>query len=413
VTDRLSRDGRLLLVACGIRNAAYSALSVVLGAYLAALGLSPAEVGRVFACALAGSAAATVAVALAADRVGRRRVLLAGAVLMAAGGAAFALARDPAVLALAAVAAAINPSGKEVGPFLAVETAALPQTTSEGRRTAVFAAYNLVMSSAVALGALAVGLPAAAGLTGPAADRALVWGYAAAGALLLPVFASLSPAVEPPAGAAPGGPPAARFGLGRSRGIVARLAALFAVDAFAGGFIVQGLVAYWFHLRFGLEPATIAPLFFAANLAAALSYLAAPRIARRIGLLNTMVFTHLPSNVVLLLVPLAPGWRTAAALLVVRSLLSQLDVPTRQSYVMAVVAPDERSAAAGLTGLARTVATAAAPALAGPALATPALGLPFLVAGGLKIGYDLALLALFRAVKPPEERPPGAAPPTP
>jgi len=189
----------------------------------------------------------------------------------------------------------------------------------------------------------------------------------------------------------------------RSRGTVTKLAALFAFDAFAGGFVVQGLVAYWFHLRYGVETATLGAIFFGANLLSALSYLAAAPIAKRIGLLNTMVFTHLPSNVLLLLVPFMPSLTLAVTMLLARHLLSQLDLPTRQSYTMAVVDTDERSAAAGITAVARNTAAAVAPAFAGATLARPELGLPFLFAGALKIVYDVALLLVFRHLRPPEE----------
>jgi MFS family permease len=220
--------------------------------------------------------------------------------------------------------------------------------------------------------------------------------------VLLGLFRSLSPRVEAPVG----GPRAPGRGLGvvRSRGIVARLAGLFALDAFAGGFVVQGLMAYWFYLRYGLDTAALAGIFFGTSLLAALSFLLAAPLAQRIGLLNTMVFTHLPSNLLLLLVPFVPGPGAAVAVLLARNLLSQLDVPTRQSYTMAVVVPEERAAAAGLLAVARNAAAAVAPAFAGITLAAPALGLPFLIGGGLKIVYDLWILAVFRHVRPPEER---------
>jgi hypothetical protein len=185
--------------------------------------------------------------------------------------------------------------------------------------------------------------------------------------------------------------------------MVAKLAALFALDAFAGGFVVQGLIAYWFHVRYGLDPAALAALFFGTNLLNSLSYLAAAPLARRIGLLNTMVFTHLPSNVLLVLVPLMPSLPLAVGVLLVRNLLSQLDVPTRQSYTMAIIPPSQRAATAGVLSVARNAAAAAAPALAGVTLAVPALGLPFLLAGGLKIVYDLTIWSVFRHVRPPEE----------
>jgi MFS family permease len=385
----------------------------VLGPYLAGLGLGPAAIGWVFAAALAGGAAMTIVLTAVADRVGRRRVQVAGAFLMAGTGIAFALTDRIDLLVVAAVLGTISPSGKDTGPFLAVEQAMIPSTTADRRRTAVFAAYNLVTSLAAALGALAVGLPAAFGLAERAGYRALLLAYGGVGLVLVGLFASLSSRVEVAAAPTPAGAPGGRRGTGwlgvsRSRGIVAKLAALFALDSFAGGFTVQSLIAYWFTLRFGVDTAGLAGIFFGTNLLAAASFLAAAPVARRIGLLNTMVFTHLPSNVLLLLVPLMPSLPLAVAMLLGRSFLSQMDVPTRQSYTMAVVDPAERSAAAGLTAVARNAAAAVAPAFAGATLAVPALGLPFLVAGTLKIVYDLALWALFRSVRPPEEH----APPT-
>lgn len=397
----LSADGWLLFATSGVRTFAYGFLSVVLGVYLADQGLTAEAIGGIFTAALAGGAVMTVALTAVADRVGRRRVLIVGAALMALAGVVFALSNNLALLVVAAILGTISPSGKEVGPFLSIEQAVLPQTAQEERRTSVFAAYNIVGSLAGAVGALAVGLPAAFGATALAGYRLLVWAYVAAALVLLILFARLSPAVEAAPVGAPG--PWHRFGLHRSRGMVAKLAALFGLDAFAGGFVVQGLVAYWFHLRYGVDATALGAIFFGTNLLSALSFLAAARVARRIGLLNTMVFTHLPSNVMLLLVPLMPGLELAVAMLLARHLLAQLDVPTRQSYTMAVVAPDERSAAAGLTSVARNVGTSVAPAFAGATLASPALGLPFLLAGGLKIVYDLAILMVFRNVRPPEE----------
>ncbi|HEY8369863.1 MAG TPA: MFS transporter [Thermodesulfobacteriota bacterium] len=402
-TSRLAPDGRRLLAAAFVRNAAYSALSIALGPYLEALGLGAAEIGWVFTAALAGSATMTVLVAAIADRVGRRRVLVAGAALMALGGAMFGVAASPALLAAAAVLAAINPAGRELGPFLTVEMAALPQTTTDEGRTGAFAAYNVVGTLAVALGSLAAGLPALAGLEGLAAHRALVAAYAVAGLALVALFARLTPAVEAPAAAPGGRRPGAWLGIHRSRRRVLGLSALFALDAFGGGFIVQSLMAYWFALRFGLDTATLGAIFFGANLSAAVSYFAAAPIARRIGLLNTMVFTHLPSNGLLVLVAFMPTAESAVAVLLLRFLCSQLDLPTRQSYLMAVVAPDERSAAAGLTGVARNVAYAVAPVFTSATLAVPALGLPFILAGVIKGLYDVLLLFTFRRVKPPEE----------
>lgn len=343
----------------------------------------------------------TVILSNIADRFGRRKILIIGAALMALAGTTFALTDNLVLLAAAAVLGTISPSGKEVGPFLSIEQAMLPQTTSDERRTSIFASYNLVGSLSGALGALAVGLPFVFGIEPLAGYRLLVWGYVLAALLLLILFAGLSPALEVKASIP--SYPRPSLGLHRSRGIVAKLALLFAVDSFAGGFIVQSLVAYWFHLRYGVEAKALGTIFFGTNLLSALSFLFTAPIARRIGLLNTMVFTHLPSNVLLLLVPLMPSLELTVGVFLSRHLLSQLDVPTRQSYTMAIVDPDERSAAAGLTSVARNAAAAIAPAFAGWMLIVPALGLPFLVAGGLKITYDLSLFALFRHVRPPEE----------
>lgn len=397
----LSLDGWLLFVTCAVRSCAYGFLSVVLGLYLAAIGLDAVAIGIVFTAALAGGAVMTVFLTTVADQYGRRRVLIIGAALMALAGVVFALTDSFLLLSVAAVLGTISPSGKEVGPFLSVEQAILPQTTSDRQRTSVFAAYNLVGSMAGALGALAVALPPFLGIAPLAGYRFLIWGYVIAAVAMLVLFARLSPALEVTRVAGASSPP--RYGVHRSRGAVTKLAALFAIDAFAGGFVVQSLIAYWFHLRYGADSKTLGAIFFGTNFLSALSFLLAAPLARRIGLLNTMVFTHLPSNVLLLLVPFMPSLELAVGVFLARHLLSQLDVPTRQSYTMAIVDPEERSAAAGLMSVARTGAAAIAPAFTGWLLAAPALGLPFLLAGGLKIIYDLWIFALFRNVRPPEE----------
>jgi hypothetical protein len=304
------------------------------------------------------------------------------------------------VLVLAAILGTISPSGKEVGPFLSIEQAILPQTTQDRNRTTVFSAYNVVGSLTGALGALAVGLPGLVSLAPLTGYRLLIWGYVAASVVMSVLFSRLSSGVEaPPQHVAT----RRRIGIQRSRGIVVKLSALFSLDAFAGGFIVQGLLAYWFYLRYGTDVKALGGIFFGTNLFSALSFLAAPWMARRIGLLNTMVFTHLVSNVLLILVPLMPNLALTVTMLLIRNLLSQLDVPTRQSYTMAVVDPAERAASAGIMSVARNGGAALAPLLTGSVLAVPALGLPFLLAGGLKILYDLWIYALFRHVRPPEE----------
>ncbi|MFN8637650.1 MAG: MFS transporter, partial [Chloroflexota bacterium] len=392
-------------------------VSVILGLYLASLGYDTAAIGAIFTAVLVGDAAITILLTQVADRLGRRRVLLVGSGLMVLAGVAFAATDNLVVLTVAGIVGVLSPSGREVGPFSSLEQAILPQTSSDAQRTQVFATYNLVGTFAGAVGALAVGLPALFGLEPTAAHRVLLWAYAATGALLAVAFSRLSAAVEAGGGSHAGvtegvlagapSPAAAkrpRFGLHRSRGVALKLAGLGALDSFGQGFVVQGLLAYWFHLRFGADVEALGTIFFGANLFSAVSFLAAAPLARRFGLLNTMVFTHLPSNFLLMLVPLMPNLELAVVVLLARQLLSQLDVPTRQSYTMAVVEPDERAAAAGVSAVARGTATAIAPVFSGAMLANPALGVPFLIAGSLKAVYDVALFFVFRKVRPPEER---------
>jgi MFS family permease len=394
-----SRDGWLLFATCGVRSFAYGFLSVVLGLYLDAIGLTTTAIGWIFTAALAGGAVMTIVITTVADSFGRKTLLILGAVLMAAAGWIFAISNDPLVLTLAAIFGTISPSGKEVGPFLSIEQAILPETTQDQHRTTVFSAYNLIGSLCGALGALAVGLPSLFSLPQITGYRFLVWGYVICAVVMMVLFGLLSPAIEAKAKTVS---QKRVIGVQRSRGIVAKLAGLFALDAFAGGFIVQSIIAYWFYLRYKTDLNALGGIFFGTNLLAALSFLAAPAIARRFGLLNTMVFTHLPSNILLLLVPLMPNLELAVVMLLVRNLLSQLDVPTRQSYTMAVVDAEERAASAGILSVSRNSGAALAPLFTGPILAVPSLGLPFLLAGGLKIIYDLWIFVVFRKVKPPE-----------
>jgi MFS family permease len=401
----LTRDGWLILAACGVRTLAFGSLSVILALYLKELGFSAETIGLTFSAALAGGAVLTVIITAFADRIGRRRMLMFGALLMATSGAVFAVAGNPVLIIVTAIVGTITPSARDDGAFLAIEQASLPDTTTPEDRTVVFAAYNLVAFGAGAVGALLTGVPVAFGLAGASGYRVLLWGYVAAAAITFVIFALLSSRIEV-------NHPATRrrFGIGvhKSRGIVARLSALFALDSFGGGLVVQGLAAYWFTLRFPDQatPAALGAIFFTTNMLSALSFIAAVPLARRIGLLNTMVFTHLPSNILLASVAFMPSLPLAAAVLFARHLLSQMDVPARQSYVMAVVEPDERSAAAGLNQVARVVGSSLAPAFSGMTMAVPGLGLPFLLSGAVKIVYDLSIYASFRSVKPPEERRP-------
>ena len=405
----LDRDGRLLFTTRVLRMFGYGFLAVVLVLYLAALGLDALTIGVILTLTLVGDTLISLWLTTSADRIGRRRVLVAGSLLMVGAGFVFAITSWVPLLIAAATIGVISPTGNEVGPFLAVEQSALTEATPTVRRTPTFAWYNLAGYVATAVGALSAGLVSQAligmGVAAVDAYRVIVVCYAVVGVAMATVFARVGPAVEPPVAPAPDDGIARRLGLGRSKGIVARLSVLFAVDAFAGGFIPQSLMAYWFHLKFGVPPAVLGTIFFGANLLAAVSSLSASRIAARIGLINTMVATHLPSNVLLILVPLMPNVQLAILVLLLRYTLSQMDVPTRQSYVMAVVEPNERSAAAGVTGIARTTGASISPALSAPLIASSALaGLPFIIAGTLKIAYDLALWRAFSSRPAPEER---------
>jgi MFS family permease len=400
----LDRDGRLLFATRVLRMFGYGSLAVVLVLYLAALGLDGVTIGIILTLTLVGDTLVSLWLTTSADRLGRRRVLIGGSLLMVGAGVAFALTSSVPFLILAATIGVISPSGNEVGPFLAVEQAALSQATPDRRRTATFAWYNLAGYVATATGALAAGVVSqmllGGGLAAVDSYRVIVLGYAAIGLVMAAVFAMVRPAVEAPhvdpAGVDDG--IRRRLGLGRSKGIVLRLSLLFSLDAFAGGFVPQSLMAYWFHLRFGVEPALLGGIFFGANILAAVSSLSAARIADRIGLINTMVFTHLPSNILLILVPIMPSLPLAIGCLLLRYSLSQMDVPTRQSYVISVVEPDERSAAAGVTGIARTTGAAISPSLSAPLVASAGLAsVPFFVAGGFKIVYDLLLYRAFRS----------------
>lgn len=397
-----NKDVRILFATRITRLFAYGFLSVVLALYLIEAGLSARQIGLVLALTLAGDAAISLWLTTRADRIGRRRMLTVGAILMLLASVAFLLTRNPILLTVAAIVGVISPSGNEIGPFLSIEQASLTQLVAEGNRTRLFAWYNLAGSFATATGALAGGWLAQVlqshGWTKLAAFQFVLAGYALAGVALAVGFLTLSAAVE----VAP--TPAAQrrmLGLHKSRAVVFKLSALFALDAFAGGLIVQSMFALWLHVRFGVETGVIGSIFFGANILAGISALLAANIAARFGLINTMVFTHIPSNILLILVPLMPSLPLAIGVILLRFSISQMDVPTRQSYTMAVVEPDERSAAAGVTGIARSIGAALSPSITGYLLGVPALyAVPFFISGGLKIIYDLALWREFRSAKP-------------
>ncbi|HYT22688.1 MAG TPA: MFS transporter, partial [Candidatus Polarisedimenticolia bacterium] len=406
----LTRDGYLLFLTRFVRLFAYGSLSVVLVFYLIGLGLNASQTGLLLTLTLVGDTVISLYLTTRADRIGRRRMLIVGSILMAAAGIAFACTSSLLLLIIAGTIGVISPSGNEVGPFLSIEQAALSHVVPDRSRTDVFAWYTLAGSVATALGALFAGtitrVLEKTTMTPVGMYRVVVVLYALVGVLLAGLFMRLSPAAEVRSSEEVSVPRTMKsfFGVGRSHRVVVKLSTLFALDSFAGGFVVQSFAAYWFYLRFGVNPATLGVIFFWANIFAGISALLAARLAARWGLINTMVLTHLPSNILLILVPLMPNLWLAVLVLLVRFSISQMDVPTRQSYIMAVVSKEERSAAAGIIGVARTTGAAISPFFVGLMFARPSwVNLPFFIAGGLKILYDLLLYREFVALLPPEE----------
>lgn len=402
-------DFSILFITRSVRLFCYGFLSVILALYLAEAGLSEGQIGLLFTLTLVGDAGISLWLTTSADRFGRKRTLLIGALLMAGAGFVFLVTQNVVVLMIAAIIGVISPSGNEIGPFLSVEQAGLSQIVLDQNRTRVFAWYNLAGSFATASGALIGGWLAqflrTNGFPALNAYRTILIGYAAGGLILALLFLWLTPAVEVSVAQSTENKPRV-LGLHKSRNVVIKLSGFFALDAFAGGLILQSMVAYWFHIKFGVDSGILGSIFFGANILAGFSALLAVRIASKIGLINTMVFTHVPSNILLMLVPLMPTLPWAIAVLLLRFSISQMDVPTRQSYTMAVVAPDERSAASGVTSIARSIGASLSPVLSGFFLGVPALfSLPFFLSGGLKILYDLLLYRSFQVVKPPEENP--------
>ena len=395
-------ETRMLLWGRGFRAFGDGFVSVLLPVYLAALGFGELETGLFVTATLLGSAAASLGVGFIAHRFGRRAMLMAAALLMIGTGAGFLLERDFWPLVAIGFVGTLNPSSGDVSLFLPLEQALLAEAATDRSRTPLFVAYSLTGSLVAALGALAAGLPALILGLFPMgllqAVQAMFALYTLLGLATFHLYRRLPSRLDHRDAALPRRP------LGPSRKIVLILAALFSLDAFAGGFVVQSLLSLWFFERFGLAPGLLGAIFFGTGLLSAASYLAAARIALRIGLVNTMVFTHLPSNLLLLLMPFAPDAGIAVALLMARSLLSQMDVPTRSSYVMAVVTPGERAAAASVTAVPRSLAAAVSPIAAGWLLALSPFGWSIVAAGALKSIYDLLLLALFRRHEPPEER---------
>ncbi len=391
----------VVLAARGTRALGDGFVSLTLPLYLLALGYTPLQVGVVSAATLLGSAALSLIVGMYATRIGYRRALLGAALLMIATGIAFSGVRDFWPLLIVAFVGTLNPSSGDVSVFLPLEHAVLSDVMIAERRTSTFARYSLVGAVCGAVGALLAGVPRLAADALHVQSRVALQGmfvlYAALGFAAWLLYRRLPARVDDPASDTRHAP------LRESRRIVLTLAALFSVDAFAGGLIVQSMLSLWLVQRFALTAAELGMLFFGTGLLAGASYLVAAPLARRFGLVNTMVFTHIPSSVALMAIPFSGDVNIAVALLLVRSALSQMDVPTRSSYVMAVVTPPERPAAASATAVPRSLAAAGSPLLTGYLLALSPFGWPLVLAGAMKIAYDLTLLALFRRVRPPEE----------
>jgi MFS family permease len=388
-----------LYIARALRGFGDGFAVIVLPVYLAAIGFDPAQIGLVATAALLGTAVLTLAVGFIAPRCDLRTLLLAGAVLMMCTGFAFPAVERIGFIAVVAFFGSINPSTGDIGILIPVEHALLARGAADHERTRVFARYSLIGALSMAVGALAAAAPeflVRAGLSELAALQAMFYAYAALGAVSTAIYRRLprAHAEQTSSRVVP---------LTTSRGVVYKLAALFSLDAFAGGFTVQSLLAVWLFARFDMSLAAASMFFFWSSVLSALSYPLAARLAKHIGLVNTMVFTHMPSSVFLILAALSSNLTVVLILLLLRSALSQMDVPTRSSYVMAVVTPPERPAAASVTAVPRSLASSLSPALAGMLLSGTLVSAPLILCGALKIIYDAALLLSFRHIKPPEE----------
>lgn len=398
------RARRLLYASAFLRALATGTAGVTVGAFLGRLDAGGAVLGTVVSAGLGGAALAAVLATFLADRVGRRRFLVVTSLLGAAGTVGFALASSPLVLAAAAFVGMVNGMGKDRGAALILEQAVLPSMAPPSERTAIIARYTMMLDLGHAIGALAAGAPAwlasTTSLTGAEPHRATLLACAACGLVAVAIYRGLGETLELGAAPRPTLSP-------RSRAIVARISSLFAIDALAGGFLTTAMMSYFFFERFGVSEPVVAGLFFGARMLNAVSHLGAAWLARRIGLVNTMVFTHIPSSLLLVTVAFAPSFPVAAILFLAREGLVEMDVPTRQSYVLAVVEPTERTVVSGLTALVRLAAWAVAPGLAGLLMTGDTMYLPLVIGAGMKIAYDLLLWRAFRHVRPPEE----AAPP--
>lgn len=404
------RDVALIYLAGFLRSFGVGLMGVVLGIYLFRAGLRSTAIGLIIAAGLAGSAFATALVTIAADRIGRRSFLVVLSLLSAIGGIALAMAPSLPMLASMAFVGMLNGTGTDRSAAFALDQAILPELVSDTRRTWGLAWYNVLLDGGGSLGALAAGLPLLLehqnSLSILASYRLIFFGYSILCVIVAVAYLRLSPAIEVAGRRTIASP---RLGITpKTKRIVAKITALFSLDAFGGGFLTDALVAYWFFRRFGIAEQDLGFVFFAVHILNACSHLGAAWLARHIGLVNTMVFTHLPSSLFLIAVPFAPSFKWAVILFFCREALVEMDVPTRQSYVAAVVLPNERTFASGLTNLARNVFWAVGSSVAGLVMQNLAFSAPLVIGGGTKVAYDLLLYRAFRKLRPPEEGGPRA-----
>ena len=417
--DWLTRDGRLLLAAKMVRAFAYGFLSVILAIYLKLIGFDELLIGLILTTTLLNSVVFTLVASFYADKIGRRKFLLLYAALMSVSGFIFAVSENYIALIIAAFIGTINITGAETGAFLTIEQAILPQTLKKLRkRNTVFAIYNMAGTFAMAAGVLLSGLPAVLQqelqhfgivLNQIGSIKLLFVLYGVLGIVLIGIYLLLSQKTEIQDNQEKQNDESPQLTkvsslTPESRNIVMRLSGLFAVDSFAGGFVIQSIVSFWFFTRFGADLATLSYIFSISGVLTAFSFMAAAKIADKIGLIKTMVFTHIPANVLIIAVAFAPTLPIAIVLYLLRMALSQMDVPARQSYIVAVVREDERTIAAGVTNISRNVTQAISPSLTGVLIQSISLSAPFVIGGALKVAYDVALFLNFRNVKPPEEK---------
>ena len=405
--DWVSRDGKLLLTARIVRTFSYGFLSIVLAIYLKLIGFDEILIGIVLTATLTNSVIFNLFASFYADRIGRKKILIIYAALMAISGVIFLLTNNYVALIASALIGTINVTGTEVGAFLSIEQAILPQTVKDiKKRNTIFAVYNMAGTFAMSAGVLLSGLPQfiqkTYGLNQIESIRSLFLFYSICAIIVVGIYFFLSKKIELELRDAK--TTSVRSISPKSKGIIVKLSSLFAVDSFAGGFVIQSIVSFWFFSKFGADLITLSYIFFIAGILTAFSFLVATKIAYKIGLINTMVFTHIPSNILLILLAFAPTFPIAIGIYLARMGLSQMDVPTRQSYIVAVVSEDERIAAAGITNTSRNIAQAASPSLAGIIIQSLSLSAPFVVGGLLKIVYDVGVYVNFRKIKPPEEK---------